>query len=212
VDISKLETGARNGNVEAMQQLGEYYSSDEASVVEYPKAVYYFTMASSLGHGPSFLGLARCYFYGLGVKKSYKLAHDYTREAIRSGSINARLFFSLFYLQGYGVEVNLDKAYDLVYDHLIKENAYAQYIVGNIYLRTNQIDKGVLYLSLSANNGLIEATNLLGSIYLNGDFVNKDEKLCKKWYSLAVKQGCKLSTQILSAIEYFSATLFKLVN
>ena len=212
MDISKLETSARNGNVVAMHQLGEYYSSDEASVVEYPKAVYYFTMASSLGHGPSFLGLARCHFYGLGVKKSYKLAHDYTHEAIRRGSSNARLFFSLFYLLGYGVEVNLDKAYDLIYDHLIKENAYAQYIVGNIYLRTNQIDKGVHYLSLAANNGLIEAANLLGSIYLNGDFVNKDEKLCKKWYSLAVKQGCKLSTQILAGIEYFSATLFKLVN
>jgi uncharacterized protein len=212
VDISKLETSARNGNVVAMHQLGEYYSSDEASVVEYPKAVYYFTMASSLGHGPSFLGLARCYFYGLGVKKSYKLAHDYTHEAIRRGSSNARLFFSLFYLQGYGVEVNLDKAYDLVYDHLIKENAYAQYIVGNIYLRTNQIDKGVLYLSLAANNGLIEATSLLGSIYLNGTYVRKDEHQCKKWYGLAVKQGCIISSKILSAIEYFSATLFKLVN
>jgi TPR repeat protein len=212
VDISKLETSARNGNVVAMQQLGEYYSSDEASVVEYPKAVYYFTMASSLGHGPSFLGLARCHFYGLGVKKSYKLAHDYTRDAIRKGSSNARLFFSLFYLQGYGVEVNLDKAYDLVYDHLIKENAYAQYIVGNIYLRTNQIDKGVHYLSLAANNGLIEATSLLGSIYLNGTYVRKDEDLCKKWYGLAVKQGCGISSKILSAVEYFSATLFKLVN
>ena len=212
MDISKLETSARNGNVVAMQQLGEYYSSDEASVVEYPKAVYYFTMASSLGHGPSFLGLARCHFYGLGVKKSYKLAHDYTHEAIRRGSSNARLFFSLFYLQGYGVEVNLDKAYDLVYDHLIKENAYAQYIVGNIYLRTNQIDKGVHYLSLAANNGLIEATSLLGSIYLNGTYVRKDEHQCKKWYGLAAKQGSKVSLQILSAIEYFSATLFKLVN
>jgi TPR repeat protein len=212
VDISKLETSARNGNVVAMHQLGEYYSSDEASVVEYPKAVYYFTMASSLGHGPSFLGLARCHFYGLGVKKSYKLAHDYTHEAIRRGSSNARLFFSLFYLQGYGVEVNLNKAYDLVYDHLIKENAYAQYIVGNIYLRTNQIDKGVHYLSLAANNGLIEATSLLGSIYLNGTYVRKDEHLCKKWYGLAAKQGSKVSSQILSAIEYFSATLFKLVN
>ena len=212
MDISKLETSARNGNVVAMHQLGEYYSSDEASVVEYPKAVYYFTMASSLGHGPSFLGLARCHFYGLGVKKSYKLAHDYTHEAIRRGSSNARLFFSLFYLQGYGVEVNLDKAYDLVYDHLIKENAYAQYIVGNIYLRTNQIDKGVHYLSLAANNGLIEATSLLGSIYLNGTYVRKDEHQCKKWYGLAVKQGSKVSSQILSAIEYFSATLFKLVN
>jgi TPR repeat protein len=195
-----------------MQQLGEYYSSDEASVVEYPKAVYYFTMASSLGHGPSFLGLARCHFYGLGVKKSYKSAHDYTHEAIRRGSSNARLFFSLFYLQGYGVEVNLDKAYDLVYDHLIKENAYAQYIVGNIYLRTNQIDKGVHYLSLAANNGLIEATSLLGSIYLNGTYVRKDEHQCKKWYALAVKQGCGISSKILSAVEYFSATLFKLVN
>lgn len=212
MDISKLETSARNGNVVAMHQLGEYYSSDEASVVEYPKAVYYFTMASSLGHGPSFLGLARCHFYGLGVKKSYKLAHDYTHEAIRRGSSNARLFFSLFYLQGYGVEVNLNKAYDLVYDHLIKENAYAQYIVGNIYLRTNQIDKGVHYLSLAANNGLIEATSLLGSIYLNGTYVRKDEHLCKKWYGLAAKQGSKVSSQILSAIEYFSATLFKLVN
>jgi TPR repeat protein len=212
VDIDKLEISAKYGDVDAMFKLGEFYSSDEATLFEYPKAINYFKKASSLGHGPSFLGLARCHFYGLGVKKSYKLAHDYTREAIRSGSINARLFFSLFYLQGYGVEVNLDKAYDLVYDHLIKENAYAQYIVGNIYLRTNQIDKGVLYLSLSANNGLIEAANLLGSIYLNGDFVNKDEKLCKKWYSLAVKQGCKLSTQILAGIEYFSATLFKLVN
>jgi TPR repeat protein len=195
-----------------MQQLGEYYSSDEASVVEYPKAVYYFTMASSLGHGPSFLGLARCHFYGLGVKKSYKLAHDYTRESIRRGSSNARLFFSLFYLLGYGVEVNLDKAYDLVYDHLIKENAYAQYIVGNIYLRTNQIDKGVHYLSLAANNGLIEATSLLGSIYLNGEYVGKNECLCKQWYGLAVKQGSKVSIKILAAVEYFSATLFKLVN
>ena len=212
MDISKLETSARNGNVVAMQQLGEYYSSDEASVVEYPKAVYYFTMASTLGHGPSFLGLARCHFYGLGVKKSYKLAHDYTHEAIRRGSSNARLFFSLFYLQGYGVEVNLDKAYDLVYDHLIKENAYAQYIVGNIYLRTNQIDKGVHFLSLAANNGLIEATSLLGSIYLNGTYVRKDQDLCKKWYGLAAKQGSKVSLQILSAVEYFSTTLFKLVN
>jgi uncharacterized protein len=212
VDISKLETSARNGNVVAMHQLGEYYSSDEASVVEHPKAVYYFTMASSLGHGPSFLGLARCHFYGLGVKKSYKLAHDYTHEAIRRGSSNARLFFSLFYLQGYGVEVNLDKAYDLVYDHLMKENPYAQYIVGNIYLRTNQIDKGVHFLSLAANNGLIEAISLLGSIYLNGTYVRKNEHQCKMWYGLAAKQGSKVSTQILSAIEYFSATLFNLVN
>jgi TPR repeat protein len=212
VDIDKLEISAKYGDVDAMFKLGEFYSSDEATLFEYPKAVYYFNKASSLGHGPSFLGLARCHFYGLGVKKSYKLANDYTAQAIRCGSSNARLFFSLFYLQGYGVEVNLDKAYDLVYDHLIKENAYAQYIVGNIYLRTNQIDKGVYYLSLAANNGLIEATNLLGSIYLIGEYVSKDERLCKKWYSLAVKQGSKVSSQILAGIEYFSATLFKLVN
>ena len=212
MDIDKLEISAKYGDVDAMFKLGEFYSSDEATLFEYRKAINYFKKASSLGHGPSFLGLARCHFYGLGVKKSYKLAHDYTHEAIRRGSSNARLFFSLFYLQGYGVEVNLDKAYDLVYDHLIKENAYAQYIVGNIYLRTNQIDKGVHYLSLAANNGLIEATSLLGSIYLNGTYVRKDEHQCKKWYGLAVKQGCIISSKILSAIEYFSATLFKLVN
>lgn len=212
MDIDKLELSAEQGDVDAMFRLGEFYSSDEASIFEYPKAIYYFKKASSLGHGPSFLGLARCHFYGLGVKRSYKLAHDYTAQAIRHGSNNARLFFSLFYLQGYYVDVNLDKAYDLIYDHLQKKDPYAQYIMGNIYLKTNQIDKAINILEKAASNGLVEASNLLGSIYLIGEHVSKNETLSKKWYQNAANMGSKQAKQILDGIEYFAATLFKVLN
>jgi uncharacterized protein len=212
VDIDKLESSAKQGDVDAMFKLGEFYSSDEASIFEYPKAIYYFKKASSLGHGPSFLGLARCHFYGLGVKRSYKFAHDYTAEAIRHGSNNARLFFSLFYLEGYYVKVDLDKAYDLIFNHLKKNDPYAQYIMGNIYLKTNQITKAIEILEKAASSGLVEASNLLGSIYLVGEHVNKNEILSKKWYKTAANNGSKQAKQILAGMEYFAATLFKVLN
>jgi TPR repeat protein len=212
VEINELETLADQGNVEAMHQLGAFYSSDEAGVNEYPTAIKYFKQAMALNHPPSFQGLARIYFFGLGVKKSYKRAYDLTSQAIRLGNVKSRLFFSLFYLEGLFVKKNLFTAYDLVYDQANKNDSYAQYLLGVIYLKLKKTKDAVKWLEISAKNGATIASRLLGQLYLEGKVVIQDQNLATFWFNYAINQGCQVSSQILKAMTYFKQTLFKVIH
>ena len=212
MDIAKLEVDANLGDVDANFRLGQYYSSDNASMIDYPKAIYYFKQGIKANHPPSFQGLARCYFYGLGVRKSYKLAYDYTSQAIRLGNIKSRLFFSLFYLEGIYVKRDLFKAYDLVFDLAIKGDGYAQYLMGLILLRLKKKQDALEWLKRSATNGINIAARLLGQIYLEGKEVLQNHDLATTWFEYAASNGCSLSKDILKAMNYFKKTMFKVFN
>lgn len=212
MDLEQLEVAANLGDVEAMFNLGQYYSSDDASALEHPKAIYYFKKAIAANHIPSLQGLARCYFYGLGVKKSYKRAHDYTYQAIKLGNVKSRLFFSLFYLEGLGVKKDYFKAYDLVFDLAVKGEGYGQYLLGLILIKLKKYQEGIAWLKQSAINNTNIASRLLGQIYLEGKFVIQNKDLATKWFKYAADHGCLISAQILKAMNYFSKTLFKVFN
>jgi uncharacterized protein len=212
VDTQKLEVAASLGDVDAMFKLAQYYSSDDASLIDYPKAIYYFKQGISANHPPSFHGLARCYFYGLGVRKSYKRAYDYTYQAISLGHAKSRLFFSLFYLEGIYVKKDYFKAYDLVYDFAVNGDGYGQYLIGLILLKLKKYQDAISWFKRSAIGGTSIAARMLGQLYLEGSVVIQSQDLAATWFEFAANHGCQISNDILKAMKYFKNTLFKVFN
>ena len=84
--ITDLEQKARNGNVEAMKQLAQYYFNGTGGVSrDREKALKYWAMAAKEGDMNAVAQMGRCYHYGWGTKADTVRAHNLYIKAIKGG-------------------------------------------------------------------------------------------------------------------------------
>ncbi|HAJ97661.1 MAG TPA: hypothetical protein DCO72_07995 [Ruminococcus sp.] len=83
-----------------------------------------------------------------------------------------------------------------IWDSALHGHLESQYLIGKYYIRLKNPElkkEGVQFLRLSAEKGHAEAQFELGNAYANGNGVDVDYQEAKKWYQLAMENGCSMA-------------------
>ena len=110
----------------------------------------------------------------------------------KSDDVRFKTMLGKFYLDGYGVEKDDDKAFQIFSEAASEGYAVADYMLGLCYENGNGVKKNVkqaveLY-EKAAKLGLSEALKKLGESYAIGDIVKKNPKLSVAFYEQSSKQ------------------------
>lgn len=162
---------AKNGNIEAITQVGLMYYNGIGTTVDYNAAAKWLNRhpLNFLCDGPAVYTLAEMYFYGRGVKQDYLRAFDlYQFATINGYNFNAWFRMGEMYEYGYGVEVDNQRAIEC-------------------YIK-------------AANGGNVVAMSKLGLIYETGEIVEQDYSEAKHWYALAAYKGNAFAAAKLAEI------------
>ncbi|QKX06099.1 SEL1-like repeat protein [Aquimarina sp. TRL1] len=130
------------------------------------------------------------YVYEDNEKVSY-LMHQKSAE---KGNAEAMFELFIYYSQGIGVEVNLEKAIEWCRKASEHNNPRAMYNLGAYYATGYQsipvdIQKTISFYTKAANLGHGKAAGQLAAMYVTGEEVDKDDTLAKKFYLLALENG-----------------------
>ena len=145
------------------------------------------------------------YFTGLGVAKDLAEATKWFRKAADQGNVLADRNLGACYANGFGVpkdKTEADKWYNKSVIDKFKEtkalaeqgDVTAQYDVGFDYLfgnpgATRDTVEAVKWIRKSAEQGNMDALNMLAEIYDEGFRVPQDYAESAKWYRKAAEQG-----------------------
>ncbi len=153
---------AKNGDLNAITRLGDFYSEGIGCNQNMQKAIEYYDKAIKKGYSPAANNLATIYR----DLKDYEKAFIYYEKAqqllsAECGKTVKTLNVALCYLYGLGIDKDVSKAIDIF--EFISNN----HNEGNFDYEVN------------------EANFLLGQIYLSGKHVVKDIDIARKYLLLA---------------------------
>ena len=146
--------------------------------------------------------LAFAYQHGIGVAQDYKKAFDYYLRVCKSDSADladqyainlSNTAVGLLYVEGKGVEADIEKAIE--YFTAASDNGYAKasYYLGQIYENGLDVDrdyeKAMEYYLIAADADYAPALNQIGYMYYNGYGVDVDFASAVYYQKLAALQG-----------------------
>ena len=197
-EAKKFYEKAKNGDAEAMNSLGNCYSSGvDGAFLNYEKAVYWYKKAAKKGNAGARCNLGYCFEIGREVKQDYKKAAELYRKAAEQGCAEAQ------YRLGYCYNSH---------DYNEKDKKCEE----NIFGLKPDPTQAIYCLRTAAKNGYAEAQYTLGRVYSGNSYNYKDsynylydylnESLdsikAKTWYKKAAKQGHKDAEKELSDPEW----------
>jgi len=169
------------------------------------------------------------YYHGEGLPKNDRQAVNWFRKAAENGHAKAQYTLGwmyasgrgvrsvlcswfnklkLIYANGEGVPKDSHQALDWFRKAAAREQAFAQYTLGEIYANGDGVVKDKLqaleWFRKSATNGYAKAQYTLGEIYANGDGVPEDNVQGYAWYYLVANRpvkGRKHAREALAAIR-----------
>jgi len=107
---------------------------------------------------------------------SYKQHHN----------ILAKLRLANLYMAGYGIEKNDERAFKIYRTYARQGDAFAEFMFAKLSISLGRsTEHAVKYLRRSADRGYIDAMLLLGELYLEGKYIEKDKALSDKWFTTA---------------------------
>jgi TPR repeat protein len=124
--------------------------------------------------------------------KSLKRLGNDDEEAFRLNAIaadegmhDAVLAMGWFYLNGAGVEANLDEAIRWYKKAARFGDLRAFFSLGQIAYVQKDFDEAILWLKRSADKGHLRSKFYLGKLYWRGDGVDQDKKLARQFFAEA---------------------------
>lgn len=105
-------TLAREGNAQAMYEVGQMYELGMGTSASRADAISWYRKAAELGHGPATYQMGYAYYWGKGVTKDRRQAHTWFERAANAGSQAAMPYLSKMYALGQGVPQDKQKAAD----------------------------------------------------------------------------------------------------
>ena len=125
------------------------------------------------------------------LKRDYETAFTYFEASANMGYAKSQHMLGIMYWRGWGISVDLNKAFYWVNEGVKQNNYYSQVILAKFYLegigtRIDQTKAYELYLKASTNSkstNRVEAYEGLGLCYKNGYGVNMDAKKAIEYYS-----------------------------
>lgn len=123
----------------------------------------------------------------------YDKAFELYQKAEDMGSLDAMAGLGLCYLNGYGVEKDLERALQYLSEAAEQGVARGQHLLAWMYengegVKKNKVKAAELY-RLAAEQGWARAQNHLGLMYENGEGVVQDDSQAVEWYRKAAEQG-----------------------
>lgn len=181
--ITSLKQQALDGNIEAQLSIAKaFYHGQNGYEQSYAKSLTWFELASKQSAEANFY-LGNMYFKGLGVEVSDTNAiHHYTIAA-EQGHLEAIKNLAWFYLEGKGIEKDVQKAITLLKPIAVQNDIWSAVRLGDIYHHNNSdIQDNELafkYYEIAANLGDGEAKYELYNFYMQGIYVevNQDKAL-----------------------------------
>lgn len=112
-EFIQIQLDAKNGNPEALSDLGYMY--EEGIIVEqdYEKAKEYYEQAAKKGDAEAYYLLGELYYDGLGVKRNHEMSKYYHEIALKKGIKESLLSLGLIYVSG-EIEIDYKKAIEFI--------------------------------------------------------------------------------------------------
>lgn len=104
------EKKAKQGDANAMYEIGRMYERGRGIEQDLPKAVAWYERAISKDQNDARAHLGVMYFEGIGVKRDLKKAGDMILPAAKGGNPTAQFYLARMYEQGEGVNRDINQA------------------------------------------------------------------------------------------------------
>lgn len=163
------------------------------------------------------------YYHGHCIQKDIQKGVHYLKLSAGQKNNEALTLLGFYYLK---YEIDVNKAIHYFTLASYQNDRISQYCLGLFYLMHNNIKKGAYYIQLSANNGYIEAHLVMGCLYHEGIYFERDiekaihyyknassfnNKCAKNNLGIIYKNGFEdiVPKKIGLAIEYFNEAIIK---
>ena len=199
---------AEQGDSRAQFYLALLYGDGKGVKVNKEKALYWYTQAAERGVRVAQYHLARIYESGDGVEVNKEQALNWYTQAAKVGYVLPQLELVYMYDQGKGIEVNKEEArywYSKAKAKVKDNLAGVQYHLARIYdegkdavkvVKVNK-EKALYWYTKAADWENTYAMYRLGIMYYEGDGVEKNSELAKKYFEQACELKFKESCEIL---------------
>lgn len=175
-EVLWIQFCAERGDANARFQLALCLINGNFFCKNYPEAIKLMEFAAREKADVQFF-VALCYTYGILVKKDAEKAVYWYKKAATNGCDEAMCNLGICYLSGFGVERNLETAYDFFIKAakapvgvIKKGNGYAKYLCSS-YASTKQDRPSA---SIISNTNTIQTNLLKNAILRNGTSLIKD--------------------------------------
>lgn len=203
--------------------LGDFYRDGIGTEQDYEVASQHYQWAADNGNVEAMLSLSKLYKEGIGVEKNEEYAAalqaqwwetiqwniygimplEIAKEKAKEGSVEAMYQLGERYLQGNGVDQNVEIASDWWHKAAMKGHVPACHDLGIYYWRTkHDIEKGLMWLSKSADAEYAISYCALADIYLNGWGVEADVARGLDYLTKAAEQDHEDALMELAAIYH----------
>ena len=190
-EAAELYTKAADkGDAYAMWRLAEAYRTGHGVEFNPEKAIDLLSKSVEAGCEEAKFDLGRCYIYGfldapVDTLKGIKMIEDVYGET-QNTHVIVNYANCLFTGVGKYIEKNEEKALEILSNVTEKENPEYLYTMGKLYYSgingtTPDGLKAVELLEQAFQKGEAEAASLLGTMYLDGNQIKKDEQKGVEW-------------------------------
>ncbi len=195
-----------DNDLSSMYMLGIFFSIDYSVFITYDEySFYFYSLAAKNGHMKATLELAKCYHFGIGVKRNYKEAYELFTQLNNKGNIDAAYYLGKYYYYGCYVRKNLNKAVSFFRKAAQEGNADAAFCLAMCYEKGHGVEaswnKALMWYRKSANDECYCAKCYLGLNYLCGYIDTKS----------SVEEGYKLIEEA-SNYEYFYKNICRVIE
>jgi len=183
--LKYFEFSGNNGNLRAMQYLGDAYLNGIIDFDE-KKSFWWHLKAAERGNPTSQYQIAVMYRDGNGVEKDDRLSESWFKSCVYSGLVGFASILSDAYSKGMQVLKDDEIAYKWHLFSAESGNVNAMYQRGIIDITGSRgeinINAGFLSLCGAAERGDVRAMNTLGWMFKNGVHVSKNNTESLKWF------------------------------
>ena len=205
--VELLSQVADKGNVDAQNLLAQVYFYGLADTpLNWSKAFY---LAGKAAAEPQSQGiLATIYLYGIGAEKDIDKGLNFAKKAAANGDLLGVNALGVCYLNGYGVEKDEKKAFELFTksQHLFAAENLAYMYARGLAAEKN-LKKALEFYEMAGNAGLPRSQATLADAYLTGKLadsaIEKDYNKAFYWAQKASANKDARGDEILAEIYLF---------
>ncbi|MDA3931953.1 MAG: tetratricopeptide repeat protein [Tenericutes bacterium] len=195
---------AKTKDIESLKIVAKAYEEGRTFLtINYSKAFDYYKLLHEHDEVLGYLGLGKCYLYGLGVEQNYDLAKDYLDLASSRNNSEAKNLLGDIYRHGYGVNADFEIA--------------KSYYLG---AAENEFVDGLINLSLLHYRQQIKNPSPSQAITYINRAVEQDSPKAYFWLALYYELGIGTDKNLQSSIDAYkkaiqlgnNASRYKLAN
>lgn len=213
--IQCFQAAADQGDAEAFSELGRCYILGRGVSKDVNEATRLYRIAAEKGNVRAMRRLGACYRLGSGVVQDMDEGRQWFERAEQQrgaetvtglleaasgppGTVSSKAQYLLakFYMYGYTVEKNYEKAKEWTLKASSQNNQYsslAEYNLGELYLDgpddIRNVGEGIRWLRKSASRGYWQARLRLGCCYAEGKGVPKDDRKAARYFRQLAEEG-----------------------